>query len=243
LAATDSPAGGEIDFVEGVHTDVFNTMTLHTNPGCTIDTSRANPDKGLPVSANTFTGTVETSDCNAQANNSNTGCSIQDTDGRSFGSGLNDQQGGVYATLWDDTGVRICTSNLFSDVGTQGLISTSAVCEGFFPRDSIPQDIANSSPNPSSWPAPQAFFSAATCPPDQFFKSHALVIDTTLCGDLASATYGRAGCPGTCTDQVANPAKFDSRFNLYWFSVLVLTFSVSLDAYWNINYVKAFQAA
>ena len=112
LTATDWPAGGEIDFLEGVHTDVFNSMTLHTNPGCTLDTSRSNPDKGLPVSDNTFTGTVKTSDCNALAN-SNTGCSIQDTDGRSFGAGLNGQQGGVYATLWDNTGVRICTSIFF----------------------------------------------------------------------------------------------------------------------------------
>ena len=109
LTATDWPAGGEIDILEGVHNDVFNSMTLHTNPGCTLDASRANLDLALPVSANTFVGTVKTTDCNALVN-FNSGCSIKDTDGRSFGIGLNGQQGGVYATLWDDAGVKICTS-------------------------------------------------------------------------------------------------------------------------------------
>ena len=101
--------GGEIDIVEGVHNEVFNSMTLHTNPGCTLDTSRANADITLPVSANTFVGTARTTDCNALVN-FNSGCSIQDTDGRSFGIGLNGQQGGVYATLWDDAGIKICMS-------------------------------------------------------------------------------------------------------------------------------------
>ena len=102
------PEGGEIDILEGVHNGVFNSMTLHTNPGCTLDGSRANKNVALPVSANTFTGMVKTTDCNANIN-FNEGCSIQDTDGRSFGVGLNGQQGGVYATLWDDAGVKICT--------------------------------------------------------------------------------------------------------------------------------------
>jgi hypothetical protein len=109
LTATDWPAGGEIDIVEGVHNEVFNSMTLHTSPGCTLDTSRANADIALPVSSNTFVGTVKTTDCDALVN-FNSGCSIQDTDGRSFGIGLNGQQGGVYATLWDDAGIKFCTS-------------------------------------------------------------------------------------------------------------------------------------
>jgi len=88
-------------------------------------------------------------------------------------------------------------------------ISTSVVYEGFFPRGSIPQDITDSTPDPSSWPAPKAFFAAPTCPPRQFFKDHVFVINTTLCGDLGNPTYGPAGCPGTCAEQVANPANFD----------------------------------
>ena len=92
------------------------------------------------------------------------------------------------------------------------------MCEGFFPRGSVPSDIDNSSPNPSSWPAPQAFFAAATCPPDQFFKDHVLVINTSICGDLGNPTYAAAGCPGTCADQVADPANYNGRFQ----SVLVL---------------------
>jgi len=99
LTSTDWPAGGEIDIVEGVHNEVFNLMTLHTNPGCTLDTSRSNA----------FVGIVKTTDCDARVN-FNTGCSTQDTDGRSFGIGLNGQQGGVFATLWNDAGIKLCTS-------------------------------------------------------------------------------------------------------------------------------------
>ena len=95
----------------------------------------------------------------------------------------------------------------FARVGTQAL--TYAACEGFFPRGFIPDDITNSTPDPSRWPAPKAFFAATTCPTDQFFKDHVFVINTTLCGDLGNATYGSAGCPGTCAQQVANPANFN----------------------------------
>lgn len=104
------PTDGEIDILEGVHNDVFNAMTLHTIQGCTLDTSRAKADKSLPASANTFVGNVSTTDCNTQIN-FNQGCSIKDTDPSSFGIGLNRQQGGVFATLWDEVnGIKICTS-------------------------------------------------------------------------------------------------------------------------------------
>jgi len=189
LTSTDWPAGGEIDIVEGVHNEVFNLMTLHTNPGCILDTSRSD----------TFLGTVKTTDCDAQVN-FNSGCSTQDTDGRSFGIGLNGQQGGVFATLWNDAGIKLW----------------------FFPRGFIPDDITNSTPDPSSWPTPKAFFAGTTCPIDHFFKDHVFVINTTLCGDFGDPTYGPAGCPGTCAEQVANPANFN-------------------EAHWDINYLKVFQ--
>jgi len=86
------------------------------------------------------------------------------------------------------------------------------MCEGFFPRGFIPEDITNSTPDPSGWPAPKAFFAATTCPTGQFFKDHVFVINTTLCGDLGNPTYGPAGCPGTCAEQVANPANFNGSF-------------------------------
>jgi hypothetical protein len=72
-----------------------------------------------------FTGTALEGDCNA-AINYNAGCGVLDMDSRSYGSvflhyfrkfltahiraGLNSNGGGVYATLWDESGVRICES-------------------------------------------------------------------------------------------------------------------------------------
>ena len=69
------------------------------------------------------------------------------------------------------------------------------------------------------------------------------VINTTLCGDLGDPTYGPAGCPGTCAEQVADPANFDGIFDLDQFLVLVLTFCVPPEAHWDINYLKVFQPA
>jgi len=54
-----------------------------------------------------FTGSLLATECDATVNY-NAGCGILDTDGRSYGAGLNDQGGGVFATLWDGEGIRIC---------------------------------------------------------------------------------------------------------------------------------------
>lgn len=111
-------------------------MTLHTSPGCTLDTSKAIA-QGVVLAAGinptqVFTGTALAADCDA-AMNSNAGCGILDFDTRSYGAGLNNSGGGVFATLWNDDGVRIW----------------------FFPRDSVPADITAKSPDPSTWGSPK----------------------------------------------------------------------------------------
>jgi len=184
-SASNWPAGGEIDILEGVHNQTSNQSTLHTNPGCKLDTSNFNPDSNVPVSHNTFVGKVVTDNCDANID-FNTGCGIKDEDNRSYGFGLATAGGGVFATLWDDNGIKIW----------------------FFPRIEIPEDINSETPDPSSWPAPKGFWSSSTCPTSRFFKDHSFIINTTLCGDLGEATYASAGCPGTCAQQVADPANF-----------------------------------
>jgi len=179
------PAGGEIDIIEGTQNTTSNQSTLHTLPGCTLDTSRQNNDAAMLVSDATFTGNVATTVCDSSVA-FNSGCGIVNPDPNSYGFGLNSAGGGVFATLWNDEGIRVW----------------------FFPRADIPDDITNKNPDPGSWPVPVAFFSTASCPMSQFFTDQVFIFNITLCGDLANATFGQNGCPGTCSQWVTDPANF-----------------------------------
>lgn len=156
-------------------------MTLHTATGCTLST-------GL-LKLNT--STVLSKNCDA-AINSNTGCAFLDTNTESYGGGLNAAGGGVYAMLWDDDGISIW----------------------FFARANIPGDLVdlksktNGTADPSSWGTPKAHWASTSCSTSKFFHSHAMVFDTTLCGDWAGSTYSSAGCPGTCADRLKDPNNF-----------------------------------
>lgn len=88
------PEGGEIDIFEGVNLNTANAMTLHTEEGCTHDTSQ--PE----------TGTAGQTDCYYETNG-NTGCGVTDNSGVSYGDSFNNNGGGVWATLWDSDGISI----------------------------------------------------------------------------------------------------------------------------------------
>lgn len=87
------------------------------------------------------TGTVQGTNCYAYANN-NAGCGISDSTSTSYGSGLNANGGGVWATLWNAAGINLW----------------------FFPRASIPSDIAAGAPVPFStaWGKPKVRCSLCT---------------------------------------------------------------------------------
>lgn len=168
---------GEIDVVEGVHEQTVNQYTLHTDEGCTLSTGRKK-----------VTGHQLDSQC-ATIGNDNTGCAFLDSDTRSYGQGFNDEEGGVFAHQWDDTGIKMW----------------------FFSRCEVPEDINDRDPDPSGWGPPSAFYDSSSCDMSQHFYEHSLVLDTTLCGDWAGATYSSAGCPGTCEERVADPSNFSSK--------------------------------
>jgi hypothetical protein len=156
-------------------------MTLHTGPGCTLD-----PKSG------TFSGHVLSTDCESSGN-SNTGCGISDPDPSSYGQGFNDNGGGVFAHLWDKTGISVW----------------------FFSRNSIPEDIkSGGNPNPSSWPEPVAFWSTSSCDVATHFHEHSIVIDTTLCGDWAGNdnVFASSGCQRSCAETVTKASNFDGAF-------------------------------
>ncbi|KAF8916325.1 glycoside hydrolase family 16 protein [Mucidula mucida] len=167
------PNGGEIDILEGVNTQETNQYTLHTGANCVLEDAK--------VATSTILGTT----C-ASGPGQNSGCAFKETDTRSYGHGFNKEAGGVYATLWDDSGISIY----------------------FFSRCEIPQDIEDETPDPSSWGAPSAFFPSSACSTSENFHDHSLVIDTTLCGDWSGSSFSADGCSSTCADTVADPTNF-----------------------------------
>ncbi|KAH9891115.1 concanavalin A-like lectin/glucanase domain-containing protein [Cubamyces lactineus] len=199
------PAGGEIDMVEGVNDYTNNQVTLHTNSGCSMPSSDPN--------ALNITGTlVATTDC-AAAETGNAGCGVRGSQTNSYGATFNDIGGGVYATLWDEDGIKTW----------------------FFPRSSIPSDLAAGAPQPDSWGSPMASFPASSCDPFKYFYQHTAIFDTTLCGDWAGGVWSAAGVPGqdqscatrtgvaTCQDFVLNHG------------------SSFTEAYWEVKSVKIYQ--
>ena len=90
------PQNGEIDILEGVNAAANNSMTLHTNAGCSIQKSG-------------FSGTLTTADCdvNDPAQSKNAGCQIQDPSPQSYGQAFNEQGGAVVATEVTSQGIKI----------------------------------------------------------------------------------------------------------------------------------------
>ncbi|KAK4896775.1 hypothetical protein LTR27_005369 [Elasticomyces elasticus] len=183
LVGPNWPNEGEIDIIEGVNEQATNAMTLHTKSGCSITDN------------NVFSGAIVTDNCdvNASGQDKNAGCSIKTEDTQSYGSGFNDNNGGVYATEW----------------------TSSAISVYFFPRGSIPSDITSGSPMPSSWGKPLAQFQGGCDIPD-FFSEQQIVFDTTFCGDWAGAVWSSGSCASkadTCNAFVAdNPSAFTDAF-------------------------------
>lgn len=137
------------------------------------------------------TGKSLTTNC-LNSTDDNAGCGVQgavDT----YGSALNANGGGVYAMEWRSDGIRIW----------------------FFQRSSIPSDItAGISPDPSGWGEALADFPATHCDIGSHFKNMSLIANIDLCGSWAGSTsvYStQDGCPGTCSDFVAqNASAFDT---------------------------------
>lgn len=188
------PMGGEIDIVEGVNNQATNQMTLHTGTNQTCINEQTNGTQQ-------FTGQILGTNCHS-AKHADSGCGIEDTDTRSFGYGFNNAEGGVFALLWDDS---------------------TGMSMWHFARVDIPADLIAQMPKPSTWGTPAGFWSSQNCDMTTNFYDQKLIIDTTICGEWAGrSAYARSGCPGTCSDMVANATNY-------------------VDAKWVINYVAVYQ--
>lgn len=178
----DWPSSGEIDIIEGVNAQTTNSITLHSADGCTMSATGALSSSKL----------IET---NCNAGSGSNGCGFETTNTQGYGTGFNAVGGGVYATDWTSSGIKVY----------------------FFPRASIPSDISSEQPNPSSWGTPVASFSGSGCDIDANFKNHNIVFDTTFCGQWAGNVWSQSTCASlapTCNEYVANnPSAFS---NAYW---------------------------
>lgn len=119
--------------------------------------------------------------------NSNSACNANALDTLAIGTGFNSISGGIYAMEWTSTAIQVW----------------------FFPRSSIPADIMNGVPDPSSWGIPQTHYQGgAGCDIDGHFADHRLVFNTAFCGDwaggewLSDVTCSSRGA--TCADYVKN---------------------------------------
>lgn len=170
---------GEIDVIEAVNQGTTgNQMTLHTTSGCDMNVKRKE------------TGTALTTSC-LNSTDSNAGCGVQGPQD-TFGQAFNANGGGTYAMELRDAGIRVWF-----------------FARGSEPAD-LPTDVTNTTaPDPSTWPEALADFPSTNCDIGSHFKNQSIIVNTDLCGSWAGATsvYStQDGCPGTCTNFVANNA-------------------------------------
>ncbi|KAH7370519.1 concanavalin A-like lectin/glucanase domain-containing protein [Rhexocercosporidium sp. MPI-PUGE-AT-0058] len=88
------PINGEIDIIEGVNDDTTNHITLHTSPGCSLDSTGA-----------MSSSTLSTPNCNAGS--AGEGCSLKTTSKQGYGTGFNAAGGGVYVMEWTSSAIKV----------------------------------------------------------------------------------------------------------------------------------------
>jgi hypothetical protein len=134
--------------------DIIEGVNQQTTDSITLHTS-AGCD--FQSTGSLSTSTLSTTNCNAGSGDD--GCSFSTAATNGFGTGFNGQGGGVYAMEW----------------------TASVIQVWFFPRSSIPKDIAAGNPDPTGWGTPTASFSGSGCNIGDHFVNHNIVFDTTFC--------------------------------------------------------------
>jgi len=191
LVGPNWPNGGEIDIIEGINTNNFDSTTLHTSQGCDMSgestslfTGKWGTGPGGKLATNCWV--------NAPGEYANQGCGIV-TPGGTYGAPFNSAGGGVYVLEWTGTYIQAF----------------------FFPRSGIPGDITSGNPNPQGWGKPYAYFQLGQHCPNVHFEDLAMVINLTYCGDWAGASFnGPCAGLGSCNSFVQNnPGRFTES---YW---------------------------
>ncbi|KAI0735188.1 concanavalin A-like lectin/glucanase domain-containing protein [Earliella scabrosa] len=194
LGAGQWPYAGEIDIIEGVHDNSHNQVAWHTGPGCTL-----NPNMSFTGSLVLGPEGEPNLECNGLINY-NAGCGVTEWSRASYGPIFDAQGGGVFAMKWDSEGIAVWS----------------------FYRATVPKDIINGHPEPSTWGTPVAVLDPSGCDPIANFVNHSIIFDITFCGDWAGNSYATSGCPGTCSERLRDPGNF-------------------VNASWSINTMKVYR--
>jgi hypothetical protein len=129
------------DIYEGVHLNTYNQITLHTSPGCS-------PSVG-PGGESGYR--VANADCGAGGGG--TGCGVMSKSATSYGTAFNANGGGVYASLWTSSGIKVW----------------------YFASRDVPWDMRSGTPNPDNWGTPTANFGGGGCDFDARFRDMSIV--------------------------------------------------------------------
>ncbi|ETI25676.1 hypothetical protein G647_02450 [Cladophialophora carrionii CBS 160.54] len=185
--------------------DIMEGVNQATYNAATLHTS---PVCSIAGDSRTMTGQLSNNDC-AYYPGYNVGCGVRDNRTTSFGSGFNAVGGGVYAMHWTSDYVRVW----------------------FFPRNLIPADIINKTPNPSSWGLPAANLQGS-CIIDQHFQSHKVILNNAFCGEYAGASSVWNSTTNSCATSTGY-----STCNAYVAGVP----GAFQNAYWSINSIRIYQ--
>ncbi|KAK3113280.1 hypothetical protein LTR53_009564, partial [Teratosphaeriaceae sp. CCFEE 6253] len=194
LLGPDWPSNGEIDIIEGVNTDLSDSVSLHTSPGCTINGAGQ-------------TGTFQTSNCDKDANG-NSGCGTLLNNSKipnNYGDGLNKNGGGVYATEWTANYIKTW---FFPRGGIPASITNGAPDTSKFGTPAVNMQSGG----------------GYSCNIKSHFANMSIIINTDFCGAWAGEVYSGSypQCPQTpgassldsCVNFVGNnPSNFTQA---YW---------------------------
>lgn len=108
-----------------------------------------------------------------------------ETKADSYGAGFASAGGGLWATLFDSTGISIWFWGVSDECAGSSERTADADENACSQRADIPSSIssAGSSLSVADWGTPSANYPASSCDIAEFFQPQQIVIDITLCGD------------------------------------------------------------
>lgn len=152
---------------------------MHTVTGCYADNTT------VPTGELTFNNC----DHGVEANK---GCTYVDPRNASYGADFAAGGGGVYAAELASDGISVW---FFAVRPSPLFLSSSPSRSRADPelvppqRADVPADLSVSTPDPTTWGRPMAYYPSSTCSINQYFAPQQLTINIALCGDCASSLF------------------------------------------------------